>query len=137
MKYEYRRPPEQPENISGGCVARAITFATGLPYKQVFATLEVLGQLEGTEGAPIRGKYRRSHPSRGMKPDTHKRYLESLGWEYVTVPLYMLLDLMPHTGTIIIHFKGHLATAIDGVLYDTWDSRKRMIRGYFRKRKED
>lgn len=136
MRYEFRTVPEQPQGVKGGCVARAITIATGLPYKEVYATLEILGQLEGTEGAPVRGRYRRSHPLRGMKPDTHKRYLDSLGWEYIAVPVGMLLDLMPHVGTIIIHFKGHLATAIDGVLYDNWDSRKKMIRGYFRKRKE-
>jgi hypothetical protein len=136
MKYEEKIIPEQIGH-KGGCVARAITFATGLPFKEVYATLEVLGQLEGTENAPLRGRYRRSHPSRGMKPDTHRRYLASLEWEYVTVPPYMILDLMPHIGTIIIHFKGHLACAIDGIIYDSWDSRKKQIRGYFRKRKDN
>ena len=137
MKYEYKKPPEEPENVKGGCVTRAITFATGLPYKQVYATLEVLGQLEGTENAPARGRYRRSHPARGVNTGTHVRYLTRLGWEYIKTPVGMLLDLMPHKGTIIIRFERHLATAIDGVIYDTWDSRKKMIKGYFRKRKED
>ena len=117
------------------CVVRAIHIATKIPYEEVHATLEVLGALEGTDGAaPRNGNYRRSHPDRGVSHATHLRYLKTLGWEYRKVPEGMLIDLLPHIGTIIINFHCHLATAIDGIIHDIWDCRKKRIIGYYKKK---
>ena len=118
---------------SRNCVARAISLATDIPYKQICSTLDILGQLEGTEGATSR-HIRRSHSTKGVYPETTRKYLESLDWELIDVPKGMLMDLLPHKGTIIIKFTRHIVTAIDGIIYDTWDCRKtKGITGFFQK----
>ncbi len=132
MKYEYKDIAFA--GLQRNCAARAISLATEIPYEKVHSTLEILGQLEGTDGK-IRGRRHRSHPDRGIHTEIIKEYLKSLGWEYILLPIGMLLDLLPHKGTIIIHFQGHIATAINGTLYDTWDStRKRKIIGIYKKK---
>lgn len=134
MDYKFKDVADRQLNNGKNCVARAICLATGISFIEVHFTLEMLGQLEGTVGAaPRNGRRRRSHPTRGMFRATYQQWLERLGWEYVTVPQGMMLDLMPHQGTIIIQFRRHLATAVEGIIYDTWDCRKREILGYFRK----
>ena len=140
MKYEYKNTAPF-DHWGRNCVARAISLATEISYEKVHATLIILGQLEGTDGKVrekgycVRGRGNRSHPNRGISLEISKEYLMSLGWGYIVLPAGMLLDLLPHKDTIIIHFQGHMATAINGTLYDTWDStRKRKIIGIYKKK---
>ena len=133
MKYIYKTVNGYPA-IKKDCVARAIHFATDIPYDEVYSTLTILGQLEGTIGHAPRSHRTRSSPNKGMNIFTYAPYLKTLGWEYTSFPIIMLLDLLPHTGTIIIHFNRHLATAINGIIYDTWDCRKKKVRGFYKKK---
>jgi|AGTN01.1.fsa_nt_gi hypothetical protein len=56
------------------CVTRSIAIATGLPYREVY---DALNELAATE-RPRRGS--RSSSRTGVKKQTYRHFLESLGW---------------------------------------------------------
>jgi len=61
------------------CVARSIAIATGKPYREVYDALNALGAAE-------RNSKKRKHKSsarEGVHTPTARRYLESLGWDWV------------------------------------------------------
>ena len=39
--------------------------------------------------------------------------------------------LLPHEGSLVLKFRGHVSAVVDGVIYDTFDTRKMIVRGAF------
>ena len=100
---------------AGDCVPRAIAIATGEHYRNVRRDLdelcsEMTGGLDTStnNGTPV--------------PVSHK-HLTDAGWLLVLTKGAYLNEL-PTTGTYIACLPRHSVAVIDGVVNDTWDSRK-------------
>ena len=61
---------------AGDCVARAVSIATGLAYKEVYDALNALGR---TERRLKKRRGKRSSARTGVFKATSRRYLQSLG----------------------------------------------------------
>jgi hypothetical protein len=124
------------------CVARAIAIATELPYKQVYAELNELGQAE-------RGFYNRvgrrvkSSARLGVFKPTTRAYMEALlGWVWQptmgigTGCTVHLRDGELPAGRLVVQVSRHLVAVVDGVVHDTFDPTRdgtRCVYGYYRK----
>lgn len=119
---------------TGDCVTRSIAIATGLPYLTVYADLNEVAQRE----RPRKG--RRSHARTGVKGPTVRRYLDSLGWQWVPTmqigsgcTVHLRADELP-AGRLIVSVSKHITAVIDGVIYDTHDPSRdgtRCVYGYW------
>lgn len=123
----------------GDCVTRAICNATGKDYLEVYNALNDLGKKERT-GKHKKGK---SNARNGVYKTTFKKYIKSLGWEWVPTMLIgegckvHLNDCELPKGTLIVSVSRHLTCVKDGVLYDTYDCTRdgtRCVYGYFVKK---
>ena len=110
---------------TGDCVVRSIAIATGKPYIEVYDTVNELAQDE----RPRNGK-KRSNARNGVWRKSYQRYLESLGWEWVPTmtigsgcKVHLVASELP-SGRIICRLSKHLCAVIDGVIHDTFDSRR-------------
>jgi hypothetical protein len=118
---------------TGDCVVRAITIATGIPYKEVYNALAI-------EQATVRG---RKTCRRGVARPVYDRFLKDLGWTWVPCMtigsgcrVHLREDELPN-GTIICRLSKHLVAVIDGILQDTYDCSRmgtRCVYGYYEKR---
>lgn len=102
------------KGVSRDCVCRAITVATGLPYSWVY---KELARLNKTEGGFAMARF-------GLRKDVYEPFLKRLGFRKLTIPTTKVGHFTPPMGTLIVCMPGHVAACIDGVLYDSWDSRK-------------
>lgn len=102
---------------AGDCVTRAIAIATGEKYRAVYRELRELSH-------SMTGGLKRSVRNGVSTPVSHK-YLMDRGWDLLlTDGSYFTADAIPMEGTVICQLHRHLVAVIDGVAYDTWDSRK-------------
>jgi len=95
---------------AGDCVIRAITIATGKPYKQIWKELFSIALETG------------NFPNADSVCVT---YLESEGWERVKFGkklVRMNSHKIPKDKTIICHTRGHWVAMMNGIVNDTWDS---------------
>lgn len=116
------------------CVTRSIAIATGKAYKEVYDDLNVLAKNEK--------KKRISSSRNGVHRVTYQKYLESLGWEWVSTmkvgsgcTTHLTREELP-SGRIIARLSKHLVAVVDGVIHDTFDSARdgrRCVYGYFHK----
>ena len=123
---------------TGDCVVRAICNATGKDYKEVYDAINQLAKAERT-GVRKRGK---SNARTGVYKTTYKKYLESIGWKWVSCmgigtgcTTHLDENELP-SGTLIVKLSRHLACVKDGVLYDTYDCTRdgtRCVYGYWKK----
>ena len=122
---------------AGDCVVRAIAIATGTPYQEVYDALFALNKTQ-------RGKLRGASPrDGGTKTATIRKYLSSLGWEFVPTmdfgsgcTVHLKSEELPQ-GTLIVRLSKHLAAVKDGVLHDTYDCSRggtRCVYGYYHKK---
>jgi hypothetical protein len=136
------------QGTAGDCVTRAIAIATGINYKVVYDAMfnGILDFKENGRGRYVRNLRKRKAGSKGTTPRNgvhikiYKKYLESLGWIWVPTmtigsgcKVHLRGDELP-SGRIIVRVSKHLATLIDGVLYDTYDCTRagsRCVYGYF------
>lgn len=111
----------------GDCAVRAVSKALGNDWETAYTMLTANGFLMGDMpssdsvwGATLRqhGFYRESVPN--TCPDCYTA--EDFCNEH---PL----------GTYVLGFGGHVATVVDGVLYDSWNSSKEIPQFYWRKGK--
>lgn len=119
---------------TGDCVTRAITIATGKPYREVYDALNVLAQSERP------GRRRRSSSRLGIHSRIYRPYLASLGWQWTPTMhigsgcrIHLRKSELPK-GILIARLSNHLAAVIEGVLHDTYDSSfkgTRCVYGYF------
>ena len=117
--------------VTGDCVTRALSIATGIPYGEMYRTLGELAKARGEKA-----------PRNGVTRKVYEPYLRSQGWVWVpamkigTGCKIHLRDGELPAGRLIVRLSGHLAAVIDGVVYDNHDPRRegtRCVYGYFRK----
>lgn len=120
------------------CVCRAISIATGAPYKEVYDLINDYGKQE-------RGRKNNHHSSArtGVRKDTTRKIMDNFFmWEWVPVmkigsgcTMHLQDGELPD-GTIIVKLSGHVACVIDGVLHDTYDCSRggtRCVYGYWKR----
>jgi hypothetical protein len=116
---------------TGDCVVRAITIATGKPYREVHDAITVAKVRRiyaGGDGdaydrwARRRGGVRAFDPDHGCSDKAYGPYLEALGWHHVTPKgrVHLRADELPR-GKLIISISRHLVAVIDHVIHDTHD----------------
>jgi hypothetical protein len=123
---------------TGDCVTRAITIATGRPYREVYDAINELASGER------RGRRKRGTSSArtGVYKPTYHRYLTSLGWTWTPTMqigqgcrVHLRADELP-AGRLIVSVSKHLCAVIDGTLHDIHDCSRggtRCVYGYFSK----
>lgn len=120
--------PNPTGRMVGDCAVRAVARALGVDWEKAYAMISDAGYNMGDMpssdsvwGAVLRqhGFYRTAIPNKC--PDCY------------TAEDFALDN--PH-GVYVLGFGGHVATIIDGVLYDSWDSRQ-LIPMYVWFRKDD
>ena len=113
MRYEFYNPNPVGRSV-GDCAVRAIAKALGLDWEQAYMKLVTNGYAAGDMpaaesvwGATLRHQGFRKKIIPDSCPDC-----------------YVVEDFITDNpkGIFVIGMSGHVATVIDGVLYDSWDS---------------
>ena len=122
----------------GDCCARAIANATGIDYKEVYDSLNMLAKRErvGSRKRSI------SNARSGVYKSTADKYLKSLGWKWhacMTIgsgcQVHVKEDELP-SGNLVLNLSRHFTCVKNGVLYDTFDCSRdgtRCVYGYWYK----
>lgn len=121
------------------CVCRAISIATGEPYRKIYKLINNFAKYERIG----KKKKTKSNAKTGVYKFTIRKVMEYLGWQWtptVTIgsgcKVHLCADDLP-PGNIIVSLSNHCAAVIDGVLHDTYDSScggTRCVYGYFQKK---
>ena len=128
--YVYYNPnPVQTDRMVGDCSVRAVAKALDISWEEAFARLSVnaflMGDIAGSD--LVTGSVLRQEGfSREIIPNTCP--------DCYTVE-YFCLD--HPEGTYVIKSNEHMATVIDGTLYDSFDSSKKIPIYVWVKRKDD
>lgn len=118
------------------CTCRSIAIATGLSYKEVYDGLNQLAKKERSG----KRKKTRSSARNGVHRPTIKKYMESIGWQWVAYTkfgagctVHLVKDELP-AGPLVVSVSKHMTAVIDGVIYDIWDPQRdppRQVYGVF------
>lgn len=123
---------------TGDCVCRAISIAAGVPYAEVYETINQLAKSERT------GKRKRgvSSARSGVYRTTCMKIMQKLGavWHPTMgigtgCRVHLREDELPKEGRYILSLSKHWAAWIDGVLHDTHDCSRdgtRCVYGYWK-----
>lgn len=112
----------------GDCTVRALSKALGVDWETAYALLAKNGFLMGDMpssdsvwGAVLRqnGFYRYAIPNECPDCYTAEDFCKD-----------------HPTGLYVLGFGGHVATVVDGNIYDSWDSSKELVQFYWTKNKE-
>lgn len=127
MWIEYRNNPVRSDGV-GDCTVRAISKALDLTWEQAYVRLALNGFLMGDVissdtvwGALLRQNGFRRHVVPDTCPDCY------------TVAQFC--EDHPK-GTYVIKSEGHVATVVDGNLYDSWNSEGQTVIYYWTKDEE-
>ena len=121
---------------SGDCVTRAISIATGKPYREVFTALDDIRDNFMVTLRKSRAKrgIATSNARTGVDAYVWRKYLDDLGWKWHATMrigsgcrVHMRAAELP-AGRLIVRCSRHLACVIDGVLHDTHDCSRRGTR---------
>ena len=93
------------------CVTRAITLASGLPYRTVTKLLDLVAEHNHCERLYV-GCYRYLLENVLGYPVKYPKRYETVS---------DVIDRYPHN-TLLIRIDQHLLCAVAGVIYDLWDS---------------
>lgn len=127
---------------AGDCVCRSIAIATGIPYQQVYDTLNLLATKER------KGKHKRDKSSArtGVYTFTVRKYMASIGWHWTPTmkigsgcKVHMRTEELP-AGRLLVSLSKHFTAVIDGVVHDTYDPSRggqRCVYGYFQGKLEE
>jgi hypothetical protein len=111
---------------AGDCVCRAIAIAMNRDYDEVYRELADANKAAG---------YKKSARN-GIMRKVYEAYLNQHGWVWHSAPKFdgrkARHSDMPD-GVVIVRMARHIACVIDGVVHDTWDSRRKMVYGYWAK----
>jgi hypothetical protein len=120
---------------TGDCGVRAAAIITGIPYVEVYNSINELAQKE----CP-RGKKKRSNARTGIWPKTLSKFLEKHGWRWVATmkigsgcKVHLRKDELPD-GRLVVRVSKHFTAVIDGVINDTHDPSRdgiRCVYGYW------
>ena len=111
------------------CVCRAISIATGQPYKEVYDLINAYGQKERLS------KRRKSKSSArtGVYKETTRKIMKDLGWKWVPTmkvgqgcKVHLTESELPK-GRIIASVSKHVVAIVDGVIHDTYDPNNRTV----------
>ena len=114
-----------PKNkITTDCVVRALTKATGRPYKDVFMELVALSLKTGyfINEKRLEDKFLEANGFVKMK---QPRKSDNTKYEIGEI------DKLIKRGMVIVRCAHHLTCVKDNVLYDTWDCRHKCISNYY------
>ena len=120
--YKYYNP-NPAGRVVGDCAVRAVSKALGITWEEAFDKLATaaykmadLPNSDSVWGAVLRmnGFYRESLPN--TCPDCYTA--RDFCWDNPV-------------GTYVLGFGGHVATVVDGVLYDSWDSSSEIPQYYW------
>ena len=124
------------------CVTRAIEIATGKPYKEIYGEINELAKKERI----TKKKKVKSNAREGVYPNTWKKYIKSLGWEW-TPTMFIGSGCKTHLkesdlpkGILIVSVSRHLTVVKNGVIYDTGNPSRggsRCVYGSFKKKKNE
>lgn len=141
MKFVYNDGGRAEAGFKGetsDCACRAISIATGRPYKEVYNLINEYGKKERLS----KRKNSKSNARTGVYMDTFKKIMDDFDWEWHPMmkigtgcTTHMKSDELPN-GTIIVRLSKHYACVIDGVLNDTYDCTRngtRCVYGYWKK----
>ena len=125
IKYTDAGRSEAGFKTQGDCGIRAVAVACGLTYLESRKLLQEHAR---------KGKQGNGTISRGIYKDDMDSALRSIVWVCRSAPKFhgrkaRYYD-MPR-GRIIVRMARHYAAVIDGTLHDTWDSRHKMVYGYW------
>lgn len=115
MRYVFYNPnPVRPEGGAGDCAVRAISKALGITWEEAYSLLTANGFLMGElpNSDLVWGSVLRQHGfKRAIIPNT-------------CPDCYTVGDFCNDhpDGTFVVKSDGHVATVIDGTLFDSWDS---------------
>lgn len=142
MEFQYNDGGRAEAGFQGetrDCVCRAIAIATGLPYGLIYDGINEAAQRERMS----RRKKRKSSARTGVHKPTIRRYMESIGWEWVPTmqigqgcKVHLREGELPQ-GRLVVSVSRHCCAVIDGVIHDTHDPSRdgtRCVYGYYRKR---
>lgn len=125
------------KGATGDCVCRAIAIATEQPYQVVYDALNAMGKQERVG----KRQKRRSSARTGVYPKTIRKYMESIGWEWVPTmqigqgcTVHLKAEELPK-GRLVVSVSKHEVAVIDGVIHDTYDPSRdgtRCVYGYYR-----
>ena len=111
---------------TGDCAARAMAIALEIPYAEAYRELAQANKDSG----------RTKSVRNGTMKKVLDRVLAGHGWVWHSAPKFdgrkaRYTDLPP--GRYIARMARHYAAVIDGTLHDSWDSRHKMVYGYWYK----
>jgi hypothetical protein len=128
MWIEYQPNPVRTDGV-GDCSVRAVSKALGITWEQAYARLTLNGFLMG------------DIPSSDI---VWGSVLRQNGFRRSTVPntcpdCYTVSDFCRDhpDGTFVIKSEGHVATVVDGDLYDSWPSENQAVIYYWTNREEE
>lgn len=110
-----------PEHLTlEDCVTRAITLASGLPYKTVARLLDLTAE---------------HHDCDRLTMGCYRYLLEYIlgypvKYPYQGETVEEVIAEYPHN-TLLIRIDGHLLTAVAGTIYDLWDSSQEIVTAYW------
>jgi hypothetical protein len=111
---------------AGDCVVRAISIATGEPYREVWEAMQagMFGHAMIAHYMPgnykRRPNFRRGAPDRGVPSEVYRPYLERRGWGYTRINGRLSPERLPF-GRLVLETRDHLVAVIDGVIHDLGD----------------
>ena len=109
---------------AGDCVVRAIAIALELDYKYVYDEIAKRNKLA----------YGKRTARDGVHKKIYDKFLKENGWVWHSAPKFDGRKAyhrdMPK-GYVIGRMAKHLVAIKDGIVYDTFDSRHKMIYGYW------
>ena len=128
MYIHYQPNPVRTDGV-GDCAVRAVAKATDLTWEQAYTELSTSGFLMGdimNSDQVLAAVLRKYGFVRGYVPET-------------CPDCYTVQDFAEEhpEGTYVVKSDNHVATIIDGNLYDAWNSSQRIPLWYWQKKTED
>jgi hypothetical protein len=122
---------------AGDCAVRAISIATGIPYKDVYKAINTLGRGERV----THRKRGRSNARTGVYKDCVHQFMASIGWRWVPCmsigsgcTVHLRDGELPGHKRLVVSLSKHYAAVIHGTLHDTYDCSRhgtRCVYGYW------
>lgn len=118
------------------CACRAVAIATGKPYDEVYADINVLAESE-RHGRRKRG---RSSARNGVYAGLVRRLMSKYGWTWyptMRIGSGTMVHLRPGelpAGRLVVNVSKHYTAVIDGVIHDNHDPSRegtRCVYGYW------
>ena len=115
------------KGVAGDCGCRAMAIATGIPYDECYKLLSRANHQAGGKRSARNGVYKW----------VYEEVLQDIGWVWCKAPKFEGRKAyhydMPEEA-VIGRMAGHYCAIINGVVHDSWDSTRKMIYGYWKKK---